>query len=369
MAWGLVIAGIGAAAGVFNAFDEYNANRQIRADLDEIKKYLIGLRSAVAELQRQNTVILAKLDLLPGQIRQIVTEVVDVALLTERYSTVDDIRDNFLVLRGGRSYSLRSLEWLNFSNAMGYLFDHESRISKVFSLIEVCEIALVITKKRSLLLVIVRLDEKISALRPLFEDLTADIESRLQKLKIDLDKTTFIRDHNLSPDLPTWGELRYTPQPDREIEESYTEQECHYEERPGRYADRLVRVCRDVRRTRRVPDRAFHAARDAHVNGIRAQIAIISDLLATIGPLKEALDALVAYRDRITEGNDFSAIHESAPLYFSDDESEDALPRAGVRALNDSDFHDYIDGCHGDCESVEGLKIQRDNRAFFSDRC
>lgn len=369
MAWGLVIAGIGAAAGLFNAFDEYNANRQIRADLDEIKKYLIGLRSAVAELHKQNTLILAKLDLLPAQIRQIVTEVVEVALLTERYSTVDDIRDNFLVLRGGRSYSLRSTEWLNFSNAMGYLFTHESRISKVFSLIEVCEVALIITKKRSLLLVIVRLDEKISAIRPLFDDLTANIETRLLKLKIDLDNRSFILDHNLSADLPTWGELRYTPQPDREIDESYTEQECHYEERPGRYADRLVRVCRDVRRTRRVPDRAFHAARDAHVHGIRAQIATISDLLANLGPLKEALDALITYRDLIAEGNDFAAIHEGAPLYFSDDESEGALPRDGVKALDDNDFHDYIDGCYGDCASVEGLKIQSDSRAFLSDRC
>lgn len=369
MSWSLVFAGVSAASGLFNAYDEYHANREIRRDLAKIKSYLVGLKSSMEEIKRQNRQILSRLDELPNEIHQIVYEVVDKALLAERYSKIADIRDNFLILRGGRGYGLRSSEWLEFSSAMGYLFDHEDRISKVFDLINVCEIALVITKERSLPLVQHRLSLKIEAISGLLNKIQNQLESSLEKLKIDLDNKAYVVSHNLNNDLPTIDQLTYSAQSNRTTTQHYTVQECHWEMR-GRY-DMEVRVCKDVRKTRQVADVAFHNARDRHIASIESQKSYIISLVDEYGQLKAAIGSLEKYLSRISDAELVQRLGEEPLMYFDEGFEQifnENIDRKTLPKLNEQDMDDYIDGCGGHCEEVKSELIQSDNPVFFKIR-
>lgn len=370
MAWGLVFAGISAAAGAFNAYDEYHSNRTIRRDLEKIKEYLIGIRSTVLEIQRQNAEILDRLDKLPIEIRQIVIEVVDTRFLLERYSEISTIRDTFLTLRGGRAYGIRSQEWLMYSSAMGYLFDHENRVSRVFDLINVCEIALVITKERASPLVLLRLENKIEAINDLAEDLFGEIEGKLKKLKIDLDNTRFVITHNFSEDLGSFDDLTYQLHPNRTKTQHYTKQVCHWETR-GRY-DHQVKVCKDVRKTRQVPDEAFHSARNRHNSLLKAQISTLREDINEYGHLLAAKGSLEKYLGRITESSFVKALTGDPVMYFDDLDSNPTIDSLGLDSIpqvDEDDINDYIDGCSGHCEEIIGETIQPDVKAFRDFHC
>jgi hypothetical protein len=366
--WALIAAGTGAAAGLFNAVDEFNANRQIRRDLAQIKKYLIGLRQVIDRIEAQNVTILRILDELPEQVRRIVSEVVDIALLRERYTTIKDIKDNFLLLQDGEPYSLRSLEWLRFSEAMGYLFDHENRVSKTFELIAICEIALVITKERSLPIVLSRIDLRVEALGTVVDAHASIVQTMLAKLKVDLDNKRYIAGHNLSERLGNLDILSYTPQPDRLIPETYFVTEYYTVDGAGKYSTRTIRASRQVQRTRQVPDVTFHHSRDAHVKTISEQVARIAKELERLGQLMAARTTLSNYRRRIAEGWSEATLREMV-MYFSDIQSEAADKAGPLAPMDEADFHDYIDGCHGDCHALEKSLAPRDNKSFVTEVC
>lgn len=367
MGWGLVFAGVSAASGLFGAYDSNVSFRQIRQDLNKIKKYLVDLQRTADEIKAQNSQILQKLDLLPDKIRQIVTEIVDVAMLRERYSTTNDIRDNFLILRGGRGYNIRDTEWLRFSDAMSYLFEYEYRLSKTFDLINICEIALVISKERALSLVVLRIDQKTKSILTLQNALQESIENKLDKLKIDLDNKSYISNHNLTTSLEDFGKLSYSALLDRLIEVEHTESVCHYEYDDGpRYGGRRrIQVCRNVKNKISVPDTAFHNSRDNHLTLIREQITTINNLIKEFGYLSGLVSTLKKYRETISTEDVQKIFDTEKPMYFFDLSNDKLLEKEIAKSFDWNDIDEYIDGCHGDCESTKSSLIEPDNKSFY----
>lgn len=364
MAWPLIFAGISAASGAFSAFDGFRSNRRIRQDLEQIKKYLIGLQRSVEELKAQNVEILRQLDLLPERIGRIVEEIVAVALLQERYSVISDVRDNFLILNGGRGYNIKDAEWTRYSEAMTYLFRYEHRLQRTFDLINVCEVALIITKERAKPMVALRVDEKLHQLQALKDNLERLLITKIEKLKIDLSNTTYIASHNLTPNLGDFNALAYQKHPDRTRTENYTVRKC--EPRGGgggMYGGGGGTECWNENHTRQVPDQAFHNARDRHVAQIEIQVVDIKKDIKEFTYLTLLVSSLSQYRHVISSKGLTEIFAEQKSMYFFDDvEGIDKVETKGV--LDWDDVDEYIDGCHGDCESIKGLLIQDDNQVF-----
>lgn len=381
MGWQIAIAAASAVFGGFNAYDEYHANRQIRRDLEKIQKYLLGIDRKVDEVLVLNRAIISLLDNLPNEFRQIVNEVVDEALLRERYSVIRDVRDNFLILRGGRSYRISSQSWRTFSEAMQYLFEYEHRLSKTFELISVCEIALAITKERSLPLVIHRAKNKRFSINELKNEVLGEVDTKLVTLKSLLDNKTYIRSHNLSEDLGDINELAFEAMPNRNLTQYYNERVCETRD-VGRHG--IPRqVCRDVRRSRQVPDNAFHNARDSHISKIKMLISQLQKLLARLLELNGVIATYDVYIGRISSESkiliDGYLSHQS--LVMENDKGNDEVDVLGLyeevevendilppSVENDDEFDDYIDGCHGECDSIEAKFIQEDNKHFVLEK-
>lgn len=379
MGWQIAIAATSAVVGVFNAYDEYQQNRTIRRDLDKIKDYLIGIDRKVDEVISQNKEIIEKLDLLPDQFKQIVTEVVDVALLRERYSAIKDIRDNFLILRGGRSYRLRSEAWHNFSSAMQYLIDYEYRISKSFELIAMCEVALVITKERALRLVIHRVDVKRLSLIELKDEVIDEINSLLTTLQTHLNNSKYVKSHNLSSDLADISLLQYEMMPNRTKKIHYTERVCVTVD-VGRYRDFTRQQCHDERKTKRVPDKAFHNSRDKHKKRIDSGVDHIKQLISRVKELNGVIASYTSYLDRISSESKIvndgiipkehlnNAVDNDnvVDVHWMYEASDTTSSKVGTSSHEfDDDFDDYIDGCHGECSEIENHLIQENNIYFM----
>src|SRR3954452_24746745 len=97
--WGLIFAGISAAASAFSAVDSALSNRSIIDSLSRVIHYLEQLDAKLDVVLQQNKEILRKLDELPRVVRAIVQEIVDVALLDERYATIQSIKLNITKLK------------------------------------------------------------------------------------------------------------------------------------------------------------------------------------------------------------------------------------------------------------------------------
>ena len=363
MTWGLVFAGVSAAAGAFNALDEQQANRQIRSDLKKIKRYLVDLRATTNKIVQQNNKILIELDELPSKIQ----EIVDISQLREKYSVVDDVRDNFLLLRSSRRTGVRQSEWIRLSEAMGYLFEHEYRISKTFRLIGICEIALVVTKERSLPIVRDRVESKIAENKDIHSHFSKLLEASLAKLKAGLDNSVYVKSHNLSEELPDLDQLEYKMMPNRMKQERYNERVCRRVE--GRYAPRTE--CKEERRTRTVVDRAYVNRRNRHKSTLEKEIAEIQSEVIKLGYLEAAISSLQKYLQSIQKPTFKFADFDNPTFYFWDDESDMAADKSDRKIIAkvddkvEDDFEDYIDGCSDDCDEVaEGLTWDRDNGSF-----
>ncbi len=123
MGWAaLIFAGVSAAAGAFSAVDGFLSNRSIRDSLSKIIDYLKALDAKLDEVIRENKQILEKLDELPRVIRAIVQEIVDYALLDERYATIQAIKLNITTLKLDRKYRITEPGWRELAGAITYLF-------------------------------------------------------------------------------------------------------------------------------------------------------------------------------------------------------------------------------------------------------
>jgi hypothetical protein len=357
MVWGLVFAGVSAASGLFNAIDESRANRRIVADLSEIKKYLKELRKSIRFVKLQNEEILLKLDELPDRITRIVVTVVSNALLEERYSDLDDIRENFITLRRWSRVSLRGREWSRFSNSMNYVFDHENRISRLLDLITISEFALCITRNRAKSIVILRLDNKIESLDNLKNEFQDRIENQLEKLLIDLNNTKYVKSHNLSPELEEFENLIFEKQPNRNKTEYYNQRVCR-DVNIGGPAGRVTR-CRNERKSRQIPDTQFHNSRDNYINNINQTIAFIKQQVIEFGQLSSVLNCLINYRNDILGGKSIDKIIElEEPLYFLDTDLSEKKEK--IESISYSDLNNFLEIEDSDFEFTE-LEIENES--------
>ncbi len=381
MSWSIGLAAASAVFGGFNAYDEYHANRQIRRDLEKIKDYLKGIDLKLDDVLEQNRQILLALDKLPEQFREILWEVQSEGMLAERYSVIGNIRDNYLLLNGGRRYRIRSEEWIVFSTAMAYLFDHEYRPSKTFALIYVCEVALVITKERALPYVIPRVIEKRDDFIELRKDVLEELFIKLSDLKKRLDNKKYIASHNLTPELKDIDDLEYMKKPDRTISEPYQKEVCRWEWVPGRHVDRRVKKCKFVTKYRDVPDRKFHRARDKYLGGLSFYIEAIKKVVNQIKEVNGVINSFDVYLSRISSQSlilsdiptlfpsvklsDNRLNMENLAMYFDEEKNGEVKEPAPLKEGQMDDYSDYLDGCGGDCDSIEGMDIPNDNISFI----
>lgn len=368
MSWGLIFAGISAGSGLFNMIDEHRANRVIRRDLEQIKRYLESLTAAVETIRVQNQAILERIDTLPSKIRNIVQEVVDVALLRERYTSIDARYAQYLAFDTLNGYGLRDQEWVQFWDALYYLFRHENRLSRTFDLLRACEIALVITKERSLPLVRTLLQDRITVMEALREATEARIEYRLGALQNALDVRLYVASHNLDRDLQSLDHLVFVPAADRTVIEHYTVRVCKPSRR-SRYDD-SIDICRDEPRQREVDDVAFRRARDGHVVDIQAKLADLRPMLPELSAMVRCIGIL---RDYLAAMQQMALVDVSAevlPMYFFDVARDTMETQAldGLSEVDDADLRDYFDSsCDGACKDKRGLREQTESRLFARD--
>lgn len=364
MGWGLVFAGVSAVSGLFNAVDESQANRKIIANLNEIKNYLKDLKKSVRYIKQQNKEILLKLNELPIRIRQIVDEIVQTALLEERYSDLDDVRENFMTLRRWRRVSIRSQEWQRYSAGLNYIFDYENRISRLFDLIPLSEFALCITRNRAEPLIILRLEQKIQNLDDLIDEFKKRIEVDLEKLLLDLNNINYISSHNLSEELDDFKNLVFTKVSDRTITERYfvseTYQHCTSGHRPGDGPDCHFRT-RQVPRHRTVPDKKFHISRDNFVQKIGDQINLISQDILSFSQIVTVTNSLKNYRNLLSQKSIEEIIKNAKPLLFFDNDSTEV-----VDSTEEFDINEIIEFLEiNSKENVSIINNEDDNESFI----
>jgi len=302
--WGLIFAGISAAAGAFSAVDSFFSNRSIRENLAKVIDYLKVLDAKLDEVIRQNKAILDKLDELPRIIRAIVQEIVDFALLDERYATIHAIKLNITELKLDKRYRITEPGWRELSEALTYLFLHENRISYLFKLILACELAVAATRNQAQPFVVRLLKDKLGLMHDLRDDYKTRIIGELTALKGLLDQTQFIVSHNLSESLDDFSKLVYVKQPDRQRTVSYADRVC---ETRVDHCGNEWESCHDVQRTRQEPDTPFHAARDNHVALIEQKKVVISDMLVQFKNLVSVLTQFENYLKQISKDKAISA--------------------------------------------------------------
>ena len=170
---GSVMSVVGGAASVIGFFMEREENRKIIGELRQIKAYLHRLDQRIANIEKQNQMILSALDQLPEQISKIVDERVNLALLNEHYNTLNSIRTNYLNLNEEerKRYRINSVGWDRLSEALSYLVHHENRISKLFEVLSWCEFAIVASECRGAPVIRSLITTKSHMVIPLFEAL------------------------------------------------------------------------------------------------------------------------------------------------------------------------------------------------------
>ncbi|MCK1366375.1 hypothetical protein [Bradyrhizobium sp. 62] len=309
--WGLIFAGISAAASAFSAVDSALSNRSIIDSLSRVIHYLEQIDAKLDVVLQQNKEILRKLDELPRVVRAIVQEIVDVALLDERYATIQSIKLNITKLKLGKSYRITEPGWRELSGTVTYLFLHENRISYLFRLILACELALAATRNEAKPFIIALLQGKLDLLRALETDFKQRLASELDTLKSMLDQTQYIVSHNLSNSLDDFSKLIYVKQPDRMRTIQYSERVCHT--KIGHCGEEHE-VCHDEPRQRQEPDTPFHSARDNFVSQIEQRRAII---IAMLNDLKNVRSVIAEFEKYLKRVNELHAHSPNVMLFHS----------------------------------------------------
>ncbi len=346
--WGLVVGAISAASGTFNALDEATANRRIVASLDDIKNYLISLHVKIDRLEAKTDQILSLLDNLPKVVRLIVREEVAVALLQERYAKLKNIKNNILILGNYRRYRINRQGWIELSETLTYLFDYENRLSYMFELIAGCELALAATRNRAKPFVVNMLNEKVTLISELHDELLSQIYTQIEQLLADLNNRSYVANHNLTTDLGSVSQLEYKGQSNRNRTVRYQERVC--ETRRGGCADDRYGVCWNEWRERQEPDHPFHSARDAHLRKVAKKVSAIKADLSQLGNLAAIIEEFGRYLDRITS---LGVISDKGTLYFqtNPDAANSTQDFVVLSADEKAEFDEYYEDVNWDPDS------------------
>ena len=207
---GGIISGIGGIATVAGYFADRNENRKIIGKLGEIIKYLQILDSKIDQIKEQNQEIIQKLDELPSKVRTIVREEVAVALLQERYVTLEAIKLNYFNLPEDElsRYKVHTAGWDRFSEALTYLFSYENRLGKLVDLLNWCEFALVITEYQASDMLDSLVENKNSMILDLFQEVRNNFYNAHNTL-LSVLNSQYLKTHNFSNDLNNLDDFRY----------------------------------------------------------------------------------------------------------------------------------------------------------------
>jgi len=271
------------ASGILSTVDDFFTHRRVRGGIERIQHYLGELSAKLDHIEAQNSEMLHKLDALPQKIRAIVQEIVDIALLNERYSKIRNIKDDIFKLNNRRYYRIRKPGWDTLSSTITYLFDYENRLSMAFRLLDACELAMVATKGKAAPFIYKKVDEKNTLIKELRDAQKAEVEHLLTSLKSLLDNSAYISSHNLSNDLGKFDDLTFAVAPDRNRTETRFRQECrtiHHRCEPS------DEICHDIPYTVTVPDTAFNQAKRNHVARINALVGTIRAELSNLANLQ-----------------------------------------------------------------------------------
>ena len=144
----IVRAGAETAKSVFEAIGAFRDAFGDRGSRD-----LRAIRSRLAEMDRKldmvllaNAELLRKLDELPELIRVIVRGEVRQELLDKAYAELEGVQQTFLALPEGTRFSMTSSGWMEIVTRLSYLFDKDSRISQLPTLLRWCEFALIVSQ-------------------------------------------------------------------------------------------------------------------------------------------------------------------------------------------------------------------------------
>ncbi|MCB1497315.1 MAG: hypothetical protein KDJ86_16150 [Bauldia sp.] len=294
---------VGAGATVVGFFAERDENRRIIDALAEIKGYLVRIEQEIRQIQRQNEAILRKLDELPDQIEEIVTEVVEVALLEERYATLTSILSNYFNLGEAerRRYRINSAGWDRVSEALTYLVLHENRISRLLDLIFWCEFALVASEYRGAPVIKSLITGKHGMIIPLFLEVKERLEDSHKDL-LKLLESRFVRRHNLSDDLADLDQLTFRLEDDKAETMLRVVIACPPGRIPNGCPEHVVYepIPANIefnRRKRKVPAR------------IEAQKRIVARRRDEYAAVRDALLMLLRYLEIVTEDEETLAEH------------------------------------------------------------
>ena len=230
---------IGGAATVIGFFMERDENRRMLSKLDEIKKYIKKIDADIQVIKQQNQAILNKIDLLPVKIQAIVDEIIDEALIEERYSSLDRITKNYFLLPGGEDrYLINTEGWDELSDLLNYIFRNDNRISTFFELIKYCEFAIMVSDFQGTPLIANMIENKLIHINELHAEIQLNCNEKAQDLLASLNNTNYIAQHNFNANLSNFQDFNWQAKPKKKETETYkvkvkTGRECDGGERGG----------------------------------------------------------------------------------------------------------------------------------------
>ena len=230
---------IGGAASVIGFFMERDENRRMLDKLDEIKNYVKKIDADIQIIKQQNLVLLKQIDELPYKITAIVDEIVDNALIEERFSSLDRIINNYFLLPGGDDrYLINTQGWDELSDILNYIFRNENRVSTFFDIIKYCEFAIMVSDFQGTPFIKNMVENKLLYINDLFNTIATKCEDNIEVVLNDLNSNEFISSHNFNSDLKSLDELKWEPKPTKVEVETYrvrvrTGRECDAGERGG----------------------------------------------------------------------------------------------------------------------------------------
>ncbi|WP_036479224.1 hypothetical protein [Myxosarcina sp. GI1] len=137
-------------------------------------------------------------------------EEVAIALLQERYVTLETIKLNYFNLPEGEidRYRIHTEEWNRFSEALTYLFFYENRLGKLIELINWCEFALVITEYQASNMLDSLVKNKNSLILGLLQEVQDNFYNAHNALFTILN-SRYIKSHNFSNELKNLDDFQY----------------------------------------------------------------------------------------------------------------------------------------------------------------
>ena len=332
--------------------DNFFTNRRIRGGIERIQQYLGELSAKLDHIEAQNSEILHKLDALPQKIRMIVQEIVDIALLNERYSKIRNIKDDIFKLNNRRYYRIRKPGWDTLSSTITYLFDYENRLSMAFQLLDACELAMVATKGKAAPFIYKKVDEKNILIKELRDAQRTEVEHLLTGLKSLLDNRAYISSHNLSNDLGKIDALTFAVAADRTRVETRYRRVCR---RIGPCPD--GERCEDIPYSVTVPDSAFNQAKRNHVMRINALVETIRIELVNLSNLQ---GIVARYEHYLTTVGGHTLADEPVMLFYEASPLHDAseIEEQSINAEMQEAFDDYYADIPEDSDSAAYKNIE-----------